>query len=762
MKSFRGAAVLCLMMIVTIVSVFGSGQTVLKAYAEDAATAESCTYEESIDDFEEELIKEEIPEIKEDLEKLTEEVPVIKEDSEETVNDDTEEPKKEESFEQDEDSFEEQDIMYYGAYFYLLNGIDAEIPEEIMPHPRSDYSEGIYIFDSIKESKEIEGTDLADEPSENENFADNKVTDNLKKMPTLNQIKAVRSDFDPDKHYIQWYVQKYVGFNIHIDGVILTRNDKEDDTFDDSINNSKKIEPKIEKPSEAASSASSEASSEASSFASTGISQDIHPRIIEETPSKPSESTKESSKEISKPSEGTKESSKEISKPSDSAAEASKADSVVDKKEESTGASSSASIEESSANASSVVSIEEASVSANSAASIEYASISASSAVSNDEAFTSASSGVSIQGASTDASSVAISIDSSEEEEPDITIEIEAICNNPVVPDDGQPHLVGDGFKIRIIDNKEPETLIEKIYDAFGEFLHDNVITVSAADGNGTTFKYKNHNFWVNIDAAYAYVTAKDISESGLKIPFWFGGQIIEPGDISVKVLDGIFGASAALPNVSVEVKTSQPSYEAENVITVEAGSTVKNDDGKTLTNDSYEIIEGSLKDGHEISKVVFNGSQTGAGESSNEITSVTIVDSYGKDVSSQYVIKLKKGKLILVENPEKSDPSTWSISAFDAAITESSTVTEEKVGFNSVEWTSDLSDRLVKSEITVITKEMMSSVPGTTVLGARLSATGDDSEYLFFRLIVIVFNMILGISIIINSTGIKNRKRVK
>ncbi len=686
MKSFKGAAVLCLMMIVTIVSVFGSGQTVLKAYAEDAATAESCTYEESIDEFDDSFTEKEM--IKEDVIEAT--------DNDTSTTNDTveidfeEEPANEPEVTNEsddavkDDDFIEQDIMYYGAFFYILNGIDSEIPEEIVPHPSSDYSDGIYIFDSIKTVTEIADTDLEQEPSDSGYFVDNEVTDNLKKMPSLEQIQAVRSDFDTSKHYIQCYVKKYVSFSIHIDGVIRTRKsieNTEEDDFGDIIDNSKKVEPKVDKPSEAASSATSSASvGEASEAAS---------------------------------------------------------------------------------NASSAETKQEASTSASTEASIQEASTSASTAASTQEASTSASTAASTQEASASASTTASTQDKSPEEEPDITIEIEAICNNPVVPDDGQPHLVGDGFKIRIIDNKEPETLIEKIYDAFGEFLHDNVITVSAADGNGTTFKYKNHNFWVNIDAAYAYVTAKDISENGLKIPFWYGGQVVEPGEISVKVIDKMSGVTAALPSVSVDVKTSQPSYDVDNVITVEAGSTVKNDDGKTLTNDSYEIIEGSLKDGHEISKVVFNGSQTGAGESSNEITSVTIVDSEGKDVSSQYVIKLKKGKLILVENPEKTDPSIWSISAFDAAVTDSSIGTEETVGYNNLEWNSELNDRLTKNEITVITKERMSSVPGTNILGARLSATGDDSEYLFYRLALIMFSMILGISIIFNGIEIKNRKRV-
>ena len=325
-------------------------------------------------------------------------------------------------------------------------------------------------------------------------------------------------------------------------------------------------------------------------------------------------------------------------------------------------------------------------------------------------------------------------------EEPEISIEIETICNNPIVPDDGEAHLVGDGFKIRIIDEKEPETLTEKIYDAFGKFLRTDVLTVTASDGNGTTFKYKNREYWVSIDAAYAYVTAKDLSEKGLTIPFIFDGKEIEPEDIRVGIKDAVTGMITALKSESsVEVKTKQAAVDVSNVITIEAGSTVKNDDGKTLTNDSYTIVDGKLKDGHTISKVVFNGSQTGVGESSNEITSVVIVDSEGRDVSSQYAVKCQKGRLVLVDASGNEAALNYETSTVTADTTSGAAAGTAAlaVASGSASLSSSLDPVSSNGEVT------SDAAKEASVLGARMSATGDLTTDLAMRLIIIIGSML-------------------
>lgn len=518
--------------------------------------------------------------------------------------------------------------FYCSTYFYLLNEIDSDIPYEISSYPTSNYSDGIYKFGAANSFDEIVGTDLEEEPSEDNLYCDNEVLQSLSEVPSLEEIQSVRSDFDPSVHYIQWYVIKNIGYEMHVDGVIRTRQAVADPT---------------EEPSEdPGNGESKEASSEASSSAS---------------------------------SENSGEASSSSSASSESAGSASS----------------------------------------------EAASASTSSSASVDDT-----------------------------EEPEISIEIETICNNPIVPDDGEAHLVGDGFKIRIIDEKEPETLTEKIYDAFGKFLRTDVLTVTASDGNGTTFKYKNREYWVSIDAAYAYVTAKDLSEKGLTIPFIFDGKEIEPENIRVGIKDAVTGMITALKSESsVEIKTKQASVDVNNVITIEAGSTVKNDDGKTLTNDSYTIVDGKLKDGHTISKVVFNGSQTGVGESSNEITSVVIVDSEGRDVSSQYVVKCQKGRLVLVD-----------ASGNEAALNyETSTVTADTNGNVSASVNTLGSMAALGSSADAALLESdensLSAVPGSSVLGARMSATGDKNADITARVLVLL-SSIAAVALIFGGFNIK------
>ena len=508
--------------------------------------------------------------------------------------------------------------FYCSTYFYLLNEIDSDIPYEISSYPTSNYSDGIYKFGAVNSFDEIVGTDLGEEPSEDDLYCDNEVLQSLSKVPSLEEIQSVRSDFDLSVHYIQWYVIKNIGNEMHVDGVIRTRQavvDPTEEPSEDPGNGESK-----EASSEAPSSASSENSGEASSSSSASS--------------------------------------------------------------ESAGSASS-----------------------------EAASASTSSSASVDDT-----------------------------EEPEISIEIETICNNPIVPDDGEAHLVGDGFKIRIIDEKEPETLTEKIYDAFGKFLRTDVLTVTASDGNGTTFKYKNREYWVSIDAAYAYVTAKDLSEKGLTIPFIFDGKEIEPEDIRVGIKDAVTGMITALKSESsVEVKTKQAAVDASNVITIEAGSTVKNDDGKTLTNDSYTIVDGKLKDGHTISKVVFNGSQTGVGESSNEITSVVIVDSEGRDVSSQYVVKCQKGRLVLVDasgNEAALNYETSTVTA-DATSGAAAGTAALAVASGSASLSSSLDPVSSNGEVT------SDAAKEASVLGARMSATGDLTTDLAMRLIIIIGSML-------------------
>ncbi len=84
-------------------------------------------------------------------------------------------------------------------------------------------------------------------------------------------------------------------------------------------------------------------------------------------------------------------------------------------------------------------------------------------------------------------------------------------------------------------------------------------------------------------------------------------------------------------------------------VLKIESYGAVKEYDGEPLLNSSYKIVEGNLKDGHEIQVVVF-GSQTDVGVSDNHF-SVLILDEDGKKVTSEYQIVKVCGRLEVLES---------------------------------------------------------------------------------------------------------------
>ena len=135
----------------------------------------------------------------------------------------------------------------------------------------------------------------------------------------------------------------------------------------------------------------------------------------------------------------------------------------------------------------------------------------------------------------------------------------------------------------------------------------------------------------------------------------------------------------------------------------------------------------------------MFNGSQTGVGESCNEITSVVIVDSEGRDVSSQYVVKCQKGRLVLVD-----------ASGNDAALSyETATVTADTIS-NAAAGTGALAVASGSASLSSSLDPVLSNgeaasnaAAGASVMGARMSATGDLTTDLAMRLIIIIGSML-------------------
>ena len=322
----------------------------------------------------------------------------------------------------------------------------------------------------------------------------------------------------------------------------------------------------------------------------------------------------------------------------------------------------------------------------------------------------------------------------------EVEIEIEALFldedGNEVkeIPYDGKEHLVG-GFAINVLDSERHSLLEQLRYNYKGE-----LITYAADDC--TYFSVRDRLFSVNITGAYAM--AKDLGEA--VISFYSGSTKLNgPEDIRISDEKGrsITSFLNVLPRTG-SVSVTQP-------LTLEAGTTVRNDNGQTLTDDSYEITNGSLLDGHRIDSVVILGSQTGAGESSNEITSVVIVDSAGNDVTNRYHIDTVKGRLVLVDAKDKKEASGENAEAGNSdtsaskeakAVASASDKTSAATNANGVSLTSApaplINYETVKIE-TVDDKTTIMKVQydfgaanvtdnAPSVLGARMSATGDNN----------------------------------
>ena len=80
--------------------------------------------------------------------------------------------------------------------------------------------------------------------------------------------------------------------------------------------------------------------------------------------------------------------------------------------------------------------------------------------------------------------------------------------------------------------------------------------------------------------------------------------------------------------------------------ITIKAGDAQKVYDGTPLTCSDVIIESGTLIKGHSLGFCQTTGSQTELGRSDNIITYVSIYDAEGNDVTSNYEINLKTGKL--------------------------------------------------------------------------------------------------------------------
>ena len=93
---------------------------------------------------------------------------------------------------------------------------------------------------------------------------------------------------------------------------------------------------------------------------------------------------------------------------------------------------------------------------------------------------------------------------------------------------------------------------------------------------------------------------------------------------------------------------TVVPEALAANKLVIKTDDATKDFDGTPLTNKNWELVEGSLKEGHYLD-INVNGSRTEIGDEDNTL-SVVVRDSSGKDVTNEYIDVVKKPGTLTVE----------------------------------------------------------------------------------------------------------------
>ena len=306
-----------------------------------------------------------------------------------------------------------------------------------------------------------------------------------------------------------------------------------------------------------------------------------------------------------------------------------------------------------------------------------------------------------------------------EPEEPKVVVTIKT-NDVPNITYDGQWHRVG-GFTITVGKENEPKSFIDYIFDALGNFL---TTKVHAADGDGTTFTYNGETYWVSVDAAYI-----DVMTPGVyMVPFIYNGQVIDPADIVIRNADG------AVVNTLFEVQAVYTSVNVQEKITIESGTTVKNDDGQPLTNNKVAVTSGSLLPGHTL-KVTLIGCQCGPGECTNEISSYTIYDEKGNDVTYMYDVTTVNGKLVLVDgNSSASSASSDDLNTPDKKQANSTGSSSTKKTANA-----DGTETVTNTPYDVTSEADLPDVKGAR-RGETSDSSGGDLAIVFMMLATVMF----------------------
>ena len=130
-------------------------------------------------------------------------------------------------------------------------------------------------------------------------------------------------------------------------------------------------------------------------------------------------------------------------------------------------------------------------------------------------------------------------------------------------------------------------------------------------------------------------------------------GSITEIGQTSNQVISvTIYDKSGKDVTRNYDVTTMSGTllvYSADSIV-ISSGSKTDIYTGDPITNDRWDLINGELKEGHELVVSVF-GSQTNVGSCDNSIR-VDIFDEWGNNVTSEYNVILDPGELTVIPQP--------------------------------------------------------------------------------------------------------------
>ena len=140
-------------------------------------------------------------------------------------------------------------------------------------------------------------------------------------------------------------------------------------------------------------------------------------------------------------------------------------------------------------------------------------------------------------------------------------------------------------------------------------------------------------------------ITAGSIA-MGQTVKLVTDGSITTPGTCANNVTSYAIMANGAdvTENYNIIVRGGRLTV-TKRALTITAASTSKVYDTEPLIDGGYSITHGSVAEGQKLS-VVVGGIQTDAGESENRISSWSITDESGANVSKYYSVTLESGKL--------------------------------------------------------------------------------------------------------------------